>query len=65
MKIVLILLSVSDFWLDVVNLKNAKQLKKISKELMPIAWDPKRWWNFCMKEDEVTEIEPIFTEKCF
>ena len=32
---------------------------------MPIAWDPKRWWNFCMKEDEVTEIEPIFTEKCF
>ena len=24
----------------------------ISEKLMPIAWDPKRWWNFCMSEDE-------------
>ena len=29
---------------------------------MPIAWHPKRWWNFCMSEDEKKEIEPIFTE---
>ena len=29
---------------------------------MPIAWPPKRWWNFCMSEDEKKEIEPIFTE---
>ena len=26
--------------------------KKIGEELMPIAWHPKRWWNFCMIEDE-------------
>ena len=26
--------------------------KKISEELMPIAWHPERWWNFCMSEDE-------------
>ena len=19
---------------------------------MPVAWHPKRWWNFCMSEDE-------------
>ena len=29
---------------------------------MPIAWHPKRWWNFCMSEDEKKETEPIFTE---
>ena len=27
----------------------------ISKELMPIACHPKRWWNFCMPEDEKKE----------
>ena len=27
----------------------------ISEELMPIAWFPKRWWNFCMPEDEKKE----------
>ena len=36
--------------------------KKISVELMSIAWHPKRWQNFCMSEDEKKEIEPIFTE---
>ena len=34
----------------------------ITKELMPIAWHPKRWWNFYMSENEKKEIEPIFTE---
>ena len=29
---------------------------------MSVAWHPKRWWNFCMSEDEKKEIEPIFTE---
>ena len=29
---------------------------------MPVVWHPKRWWNFCMSEDEKKEIEPIFTE---
>ena len=32
---------------------------------MPIAWHPKRWWNFCMSEDEKKEIKQIFTNKCF
>ena len=34
----------------------------ITKALMPIAWHPKRWWNFYMSENEKKEIEPIFTE---
>ena len=29
--------------------------KKVSEELMPIAWHPKRWWNFCISEDEKKE----------
>ena len=32
---------------------------------MPKAWHPKRWWTFCMAEDEEKEIEPIFTESYF
>ena len=41
--------------------KKRKALKKqISEELMPIARHPKRWWNFCMTEDEKKEKEPIF-----
>ena len=30
---------------------------------MAIAWHPKRWWNWCLPEDDKKEIEPIF-KKC-
>ena len=52
----------SDFWLDILNLKNAKQLKKSNEELMHIACHPRRWWNFCMSEDEKGKIELVFIE---
>ena len=42
MEIILILLFWSDFWLGILNLKNAKKLKNISEELMTIVWHPKR-----------------------
>ena len=29
---------------------------------MLLAWHPKKWWNFCVLEDEKKEIELIFTE---
>ena len=46
-----------------IKFEKCKHLKKkISEELMPIAWHPERWWNFCMSEDEKKEIEPNFTE---
>ena len=35
------LLFLSDFWLGILNLKKSKHLKKISEELMRIAWHPK------------------------
>ena len=45
------------------NFKKRKALKKkISEELMSIAWHPKRWWNFSMSEDEEKETELILTE---
>ena len=45
----------SNFWLGIEKLKN-------EKHLMPIAWHPQRWWNFCMKDNKQKEIEPIFYE---
>ena len=36
--------------------------KELNKELMLIAWHPRRWWNFCMSKDKKKEIEPVFTE---
>ena len=36
--------------------------KKLNEELMPIAWHPKRWLNFCMSENEKKETELIFAE---
>ena len=39
--------------IGILNSKKAKHFKKkISEELLPVAWHPKRWWNFCMPEDE-------------
>ena len=44
--------------------ENAKHLKKdISEELMPVGWHSKRWWCWCLSEDEKGEIDPIFTDK--
>ena len=35
----------SNVWLGIENLKNAKHLKTLSEELMPIAWHLKRCWK--------------------
>ena len=32
---------------------------------MLIAWHPKRWWNFCVSENEKKEIEPILLSNVF
>ena len=47
-----------------MNKHNAKQLKiKIHEELMPVAWHPTTWWDWCMSEDEEKEADSIFTDK--
>ena len=44
----------------ILNVKNAKHLKKIIEELISIA--SKRWRNFCISQDEKNEIQLVFTE---
>ena len=33
-------------------IKRKTQKAKIKEELMPVAWHPDRWWNWCVPEDE-------------
>ena len=37
------------------------QKAQIKEELMPVAWHPDRWWDWCVPEDEKKELENIFT----
>ena len=46
-----------------MNIGNIQHLKKIDEKLMPVAWHPKRWWDWCFPEDEKKEIDTIFTDK--
>ena len=47
-----------------IRFEEHKELKKnISLELMPIAWHPKRWVDWCLSEDEKREIDPMFIEE--
>ena len=39
----IILIIIPDFWLDIVNLKNGKQLKKDKWRINAIAWHTKGW----------------------
>ena len=37
--------------------------KELRKELMLVAWNLARWWNWCIPEDEKKEIEPLLLIK--
>ena len=36
------------------------QKAKIKEELMPIAWHPLRWWDWCIPGDDKKETEKVF-----
>ena len=40
--------------------KRKAQKASIKEELIPIAWPPSRWWNWCIPEDEKKETEQFF-----
>ena len=40
--------------------KRKAQKAQIKKELMPIAWHPSRWWDWCIPEDEKKETEKLW-----
>ena len=35
------------------------QKASIKEELLPIAWNPSRYWDWCMSEDEKKETEKL------
>ena len=37
-------------WKAYENLKEQK--KELSEKLIPVAWHPNRWWDWCKSEDE-------------
>ena len=41
--------------------KRKAQKAKIKKELMPIAWHPSRWWDWCISEEEKNETKKLWT----
>ena len=47
--------------------KRKAQKAKIKDELMPIAWHPSRWWDWCVTQDEKKETEQLWklTDSCF
>ena len=40
--------------------KRKAQKASIKEELMPIAWHPSRYWNWCVPEDKKKETEKNF-----
>ena len=46
-------------WRDAY-IKRKAQKAKIKEELMPVAWHPDRWWNWCVPEHEKEELEIYF-----
>ena len=41
-----------------------KLMKNISEKLMPIASHPKKWWNFCVSEDEKKQQNQFLLRSC-
>ena len=43
--------------------KQHKSCKKdISKEMMPVAWHPTRWWDWCVSEAEKKGKKKFFNQ---
>ena len=38
--------------LGVIDISNARHVKRDSTELIPVTWHSLRWWDWCMSEDE-------------
>ena len=46
------------------NFEKRKELtKELNEELMSVAWDPKRWCDWCVSEDQKKEIDPMFIKE--
>ena len=43
--------------------KRKKPKKELNEELMSVVWHPKRWWDWCVSEDEKMEVDSVFIEE--
>ena len=43
-------------------IKNKAQKASIKEGLLPIAWHPSRWWDWCMTEDEKSDAETFWQQ---
>ena len=50
-------------WLGIIDISNAKHLKKIDEELIHEAWNQASVWNWLMSEDEIKEEESSLIHK--
>ena len=46
-------------WYDGYQKRKAQKVS-IKEELMPIAWHPSRWWDWCVPEDKKKETEKLW-----
>ena len=35
--------------------------RELNEEIMLAVWYTRRWWNICISEDEIKQIQPTFT----
>ena len=40
-------------------MKGKTQNAKVKEDLLPIAWHPSRWWDWCVPNDEKKETEKL------
>ena len=46
-------------WYESYKKRKAQKIS-IKKELLPIAWHPSIWWDWCMSEDQKKETEKLW-----
>ena len=34
--------------------------EEIDRKLMPIAWHPEKWWDWCILEDETKKVKQLW-----
>ena len=63
MFLLILALDRSTFLSSILNLNNAKNLKKLNKELMSVAWHRNRRWDWFVSENEKMETDPMFIKE--
>ena len=60
MMMVIMMMMKINFFCAMMVIKNKAQKASIKEGLLPIAWHPSRWWDWCMTEDEKSDAETFW-----